>query len=315
MIFLLSLPRSGSTLLQRILMGHPDIATCGEPWLALPLALMDKKDEAYSTYGHFSLSNSIRNLHEQMEGGRDGFLAEAGRFVKAVYGHVNQANAPYFLDKTPRYYKVVPELERMFPDAKFIFLTRSPLSVFGSILNYVEGKVYRLPTWRQDIVEGVPALSRAIKEAQGNSFVVSYEELVRNPGRAVGEILSFLELPASLGLLEGLSERTINLGDPHGEKRFRTITDQPLEGWKRAIDSTIKRSIAIDWLGRVPEDAFPPFGCLKGEEVRKCREHSVSVRLGDLGAWYVGALYFYNCLNVVRWSFRRRKMLRHPALY
>ena len=35
LIFLISLPRSGSTLLQRIIGGHKDIHTTAEPWLML----------------------------------------------------------------------------------------------------------------------------------------------------------------------------------------------------------------------------------------------------------------------------------------
>ncbi|MBT8101022.1 MAG: sulfotransferase, partial [Gammaproteobacteria bacterium] len=36
-VFLLSLPRSGSTLLQRMLMTHPAISSVPEPWLLLPI--------------------------------------------------------------------------------------------------------------------------------------------------------------------------------------------------------------------------------------------------------------------------------------
>ena len=35
LIFIISQPRAGSTLLQRMLSGHPDIATAAEPWLLL----------------------------------------------------------------------------------------------------------------------------------------------------------------------------------------------------------------------------------------------------------------------------------------
>jgi hypothetical protein len=35
-LFLLSLPRSGSTLAQRILAAHAGIATTSEPWILLP---------------------------------------------------------------------------------------------------------------------------------------------------------------------------------------------------------------------------------------------------------------------------------------
>lgn len=37
-VFMLSLPRSGSTLLQRLLAGHPQVHTVAEPWLMLHLA-------------------------------------------------------------------------------------------------------------------------------------------------------------------------------------------------------------------------------------------------------------------------------------
>ena len=36
-VFLLSLPRSGSTLLQRLLAVSPEVATAPEPWFLLPL--------------------------------------------------------------------------------------------------------------------------------------------------------------------------------------------------------------------------------------------------------------------------------------
>ena len=36
-IFLLSLPRSGSTLLHRMLASHPQVATLPEPWVPMPL--------------------------------------------------------------------------------------------------------------------------------------------------------------------------------------------------------------------------------------------------------------------------------------
>ena len=35
-VFLLSLPRSGSTLVQRLLASHPEVATAAEPWVMLP---------------------------------------------------------------------------------------------------------------------------------------------------------------------------------------------------------------------------------------------------------------------------------------
>jgi len=45
------------------------------------------------------------------------------------------AGKRFFLDKTPRYYFIIPELKNVFPEAKFIILLRNPLAVLSSILN------------------------------------------------------------------------------------------------------------------------------------------------------------------------------------
>ncbi len=55
-IFLLSLPRSGSTLLQRLLAAHPHIHTTAEPWLMLPLAQAAGYDNGLSMDYHPELA-------------------------------------------------------------------------------------------------------------------------------------------------------------------------------------------------------------------------------------------------------------------
>jgi hypothetical protein len=73
-LFVISLPRAGSTLLQRLLMAHSAIDSCGEPWLALPLAYMLKKDGVISDYGHKSAQRSIQSFVNGLPHGEDDFL-------------------------------------------------------------------------------------------------------------------------------------------------------------------------------------------------------------------------------------------------
>ena len=49
-IFVFSLPRSGSTLLQRVLMSHNDISSVAEPWILLPQIYSLKKEGTLSEY-------------------------------------------------------------------------------------------------------------------------------------------------------------------------------------------------------------------------------------------------------------------------
>jgi hypothetical protein len=315
LLFLLSLPRSGSTLLQRLLMGHADISSCGEPWLALPISMMDNQSATFSTYGHFSLVGAVNNIFENLDGGRDEFMRQGGQFIQNVYEKLNDQGSLYFLDKTPRYYKIIDDLRVMFPDAKFIFLTREPVAVFGSILNYIEGDMHRLPTWQQDIVEGIPCLSAAIEASPDKSLHVNYESLVMHPERELKRILSYLELEMQPAMLDSLADREINMGDPFGAEKYKSVSQSSLESWKLAINSRAKKQVGCKWLDAVPSACFNAFGTSKEEQLEKLGSHKVGFSARDSWRWMVGATYFYNNLNVLRWSLRRRKLKEYRSLY
>ena len=51
LIFLISLPRSGSTMLQRVLVGHSEIESSAEPWLMLPLVYSRRENGITAEYG------------------------------------------------------------------------------------------------------------------------------------------------------------------------------------------------------------------------------------------------------------------------
>jgi len=61
-IFVFSLPRSGSTLMQRILGSSTEISTVSEPWILLPLFYALKKEGVYAEYGHDVLVDAVEDL-------------------------------------------------------------------------------------------------------------------------------------------------------------------------------------------------------------------------------------------------------------
>ena len=56
-------------------------------------------------------------------------------YVHTQYASDSDSDSIYFLDKTPRYYLILKELEQVFPDAKFIFLFRNPVQIYASMLS------------------------------------------------------------------------------------------------------------------------------------------------------------------------------------
>jgi len=78
------------------------------------------------------------NLHPE---GEDAYFQAVRQMTLNLYGGVLQNSGKrYFLDKTPRYYYILPELYRTFPEAKYILLLRNPLAILCSIFNtFVQG--------------------------------------------------------------------------------------------------------------------------------------------------------------------------------
>lgn len=197
LIFLISQPRAGSTLLQKILGAHAEIHTASEPWIALhPLfALRDKGISAY--YSHTLAREATREFVSEAV-----YIEGLRLLLNHLYDDVRKPSGkPVFLDKTPRYYFIVPELRRVFPDARFVFLIRNPLAVLSSILEtWVDPP---LPGRRtplrldllHDLLTAPEVLAQARASATANTAVVQYERLVASPAVEMERLCTALGLP------------------------------------------------------------------------------------------------------------------------
>ena len=135
-IFLLSLPRSGSTLVQRVLATHDEIATASEPWILLPFVYIFRQNGTLSEYDpqHF-LPQAVADFCDQLPENENDFMHEIKDMVIKLYTKASNGKTRYFIDKTPRYHLIVDELMTMFPSAKFIILWRNPLSIVASTMD------------------------------------------------------------------------------------------------------------------------------------------------------------------------------------
>ena len=105
LIFLISQPRSGSTLLQLMLSGSPEIATSAEPWIALhPIyALHDGAIDPQ--YGANAAKQALLDFLKESGTGIDFYKEQISSLLRALYNQaITHQGKRYFLDKTPRYY-------------------------------------------------------------------------------------------------------------------------------------------------------------------------------------------------------------------
>ena len=254
-VFLFSLPRSGSTLAQRILAGHPDIDTVSEPHILLPLIYSLRGDGVYAEYNHKLTSMAIEDFCQELEGGKRTYYQEINKFATSLYRSASHKKARYFLEKTPRYSIVVDEIMEIFPEGKFIFLWRNPLAIVASILQQSQRGRWFFYGTKIDLFTGLPSLVAAYARDPGRSVSVRYEDLVSDPDAECSRILGYLGLPGAPGcdLAAGSRQLKGRLGDKVGVERYRDLSREPLEKWKQTLANPLRKAWCkgyLRWLGQ-----------------------------------------------------------------
>ena len=127
---------------------------------------------------------------------------------------VKEQNATLFLDKTPRYYYIINDLLKYFPDAKIVILTRNPLDVFNSIINtWVKTKYSLLHNFLDDLFVAPELLSNGIKNQ--NVYHLKYEDLISNQNLELHNLCNYLGIRFESGMLNVSNSKDWKFGDPN----------------------------------------------------------------------------------------------------
>lgn len=254
-VFIFSLPRSGSTLLQRILATHPTVDTSSEPWILLP-AGSALRNGGFADYGCIPAKKAISDFLDQTDGGRDAYSAALRSFGSTLYKSAAVKEATHFVDKTPRYHLIVEQILEAFPSAKFVFLWRNPLSVATSISNtWSEGK-WEFGHYRIDLYEGVKKLtSNSLRIPKSRAFRIKYEEIVKSKHSKMEKVFDYLNLKYYPEKVEKFLDVGIvgRFGDPKGIDKYDKISEEPIVKWKKSVKNKIRKVWCkkyINWIGK-----------------------------------------------------------------
>jgi hypothetical protein len=136
LIFIISQRRAGSTLLQRVLAGHPLVQTSAEPWLLLHPVNALREKGIQTECGHDGTYVGLGDFLAHYADGKATYLDAVRAMAQVLYDRALQGTgSTCFLDKTPRYCLIISEHRDLFPEAAFIFLLRYPLAVFCSAMS------------------------------------------------------------------------------------------------------------------------------------------------------------------------------------
>jgi len=253
-IFIVSLPRAGSTLLQRIMGATSEIYTVSEPWLLLPQIYSMKKSGAAAEYGHYNSYLALTDFVKHLPRGWDDYRETIRLNALTLYQKAAGDQAMYFLDKTPRYNLVVQELHDIFPEAKFIYLWRNPLAVVASILNTWGNGQWNVYKFYVDLYKGLDLLVNSYLKYQDTSIAVNYEDLIMRPVETLGKIGDYLGLDLPDADKVDLSENMLTgcMGDPTGTRKYSSISSASINKWVKTFNNIFRKRWALqylDWMG------------------------------------------------------------------
>jgi hypothetical protein len=274
-IFIFSITRSGSTLLQRVLGTYEEIATVPEPWLLLPQIYALRRHGAASEYTHYLAVDALHDFADQLPEGREGYLAEVQEFALRLYAQAIPKGSParYFLDKTPPYFFIVDDVMRLFPNGKFIFLWRNPLSIVASLIDWDDDR-WDPARYRENLFGGIARLVGAFSHARERTHAVRFEDLVGG-GTAPWEALAdYLEVPFRATSLDHFKDVQLEgrMGDPYGAKLYKTLDERPLDKWKLRINNPIRKAWSKRYLQWIGEERLAVMGYDLNDLIRRLDE-------------------------------------------
>jgi hypothetical protein len=215
-VFLVGCLRSGTTLLQRIVGSHPEIAVIHEmqwvpQWWERRVGLTEDGTVTEELIDRLVEHRRFHRL--EVDARRVAGLIRSGepkhyaRFVTELFDLHGEVKGKRLVgEKSPGYVRHLPTLHALWPDTRIVHLIRDGRDVCLSVLNWKkrDSTAGHFPTWAEDPVTTCALwwdwhvrLGREAAALLGPQryYELRYESLVADPERESGKLAAFLGLP------------------------------------------------------------------------------------------------------------------------
>lgn len=246
-IFIVGLPRAGSTLLEQIIASHSQV----DGTLELPNIL--------------SLSYHLRGRQRAKINGRyPGILHDLTEEQLKSFGErfiedtrIHRKGAPYFIDKMPNNFRHIALIKLILPHAKIIDARRHPMACCfsGFKQHFAEGQEFtygleNVGTYYKDYVALMDHWDEVLP---GEILRVQYEDVVGDTETQVRRILDYLGLPFEQACLEfHKTKRSVRTAS--SEQVRQPIFKSGLEQWRNFEPwlDPLKEALGSEILTRYP---------------------------------------------------------------
>lgn len=223
-IFVLGLPRSGTTLIERILEAHPDVVSGGE-MPAFGKALENcARDSGFCGGGKQALIPFSAKI-DPLSLGRAYHAEVSSRYT----------SAKRVVDKLPMNFLYIGLISRALPNARIIHVYKPPLAVGWGMWKTLFVQGYPFSYDQFELGRYIGSFHRLMLHWQrvlpGRIHNVSYNTLVSDPENTIRDILTACELDWNDSCLAPHTVATANTS--HSAAQIREpIHGQAIESWK-----------------------------------------------------------------------------------
>jgi tetratricopeptide (TPR) repeat protein len=186
-IFVLGLPRTGSTLIERIISSHSQVKSIGETQYFETVLRTASDVESIERMN----TDMIRALKD-----KDLSLV-AKNYLAAIEYQLE--DEPCFLEKLPYNFLYIGFIAKAFPDAKIVYVQRNPLDACFAMYKQVFTWAYKFSYSLEHLAEYYVAHSKLLDHWQsllGERLVtVEYESMIQDQESETRHLLDLLQLP------------------------------------------------------------------------------------------------------------------------
>jgi len=242
LVFIFSLPRSGSTVLSIIMGAHSRVYCPPEPWFLLRLAEVYGEPTSERIFDDYYASLATRAFLSE-----ESFLKSARAFALQAYNDcLEKEKRAIFVDKTPRYYHILDFIDQLFPKAKKLWLKRNPLDVAASYkrswhigIDVLTGE--KVDPAAFDLTTGLHRYVEYFDKESPYKFEVKYENIVSSPKKTVEDLCMFcgihfedemLQIGSNKELFKILEESVV--GDRSVLKK-KSLDNSSIGRWKNEL--------------------------------------------------------------------------------
>lgn len=231
-IFVVGMPRTGTTLVDRILSSHPDVESAGE-LQAMPLAV-----KSAAATG----SRTVLDAETVTAAARADMAAIGRDYLARATSHV-VGTRPRFVDKFPGNFLYLGLIARALPQARIVCLRRNPLdTVLANFRNLfaMESRYYRYSYDLLDIAAYYARFDRLMafwrEVLPGRVLQLGYEALVASQGQETRRLLAHCGLSWSDACLD-FHANAAPVSTPSAAQVRRPLYRDAVDRWRIHADA------------------------------------------------------------------------------